>query len=325
VKVLNIAVWSLGLHAINRIIPELLLMKSIKLVGICSRNKDTINQYTKKIGCIGWTNPSEMLSSNIVDIIFIASPIGLHAEHAKLALQSGKHVWCEKPLTCKYSDTVSLINTAKKKALIITECFMFLHHPQFKYIQSFVNDNNKNGIKSLVCRFGMPFLDKPGFRNNPDMCGGAFWDLGSHTVAAVTALFPNQDFKVLFSEINNMPNTNIDFEGRAILKFSKGASAYLEWGFGTSYKNDIDIWANDNSIFTDKFFSKPLKFQPKFYIRNKNGNMRIVNGKISEQFRDMFLSFHDSYNSLEKINIEYTNIIRRSKIMDEIIEASKIN
>jgi dTDP-3,4-didehydro-2,6-dideoxy-alpha-D-glucose 3-reductase len=324
VKALNIAVWGVGHHAINRIIPALLLMKNIKLVGICTRNEGTISQCIKDFDCIGWNHPVEMLNCSGVDVIYIASPIGLHAEQAKLALRAGKHVWCEKPLTCNHSDTISLVNIAKKRELMLTEGFMFLYHPQFKYLQKFVQENQNSGIKSIVCRFGIPSLDKPGFRNDPNLCGGALWDVGSYTVAASLALFPDQKVKVVFSEIVKKYN-DVDSEGRAILKFSKGASAYLEWGVGVSYKNELDIWANENSIFTDKIFSKPKNYHPIFYKRNITGKMIGVNGEESEQFQDMFLKYNDLLSSQKKINTEYKEIIHRSKIMDEIIKVSKIN
>ncbi len=321
-KVLNIAIWSIGRHATNRIIPELLELNNIKLIGICSRNTSTIKKYVRKIGCIGWANQNEMLNCKRVDIIFIASPIGLHYEHAKKALKSGKHVWCEKPLTSSYSNTIELIEIAQKKNLILKECFMSIYHPQFKFLQQFVKDNIKNGIKSLVCRFGMPFLNEPGFRTNPKLCGGAIWDLGSHTVATAIELFPNQEVDVLFSEINFGEN-NIDYDGRAILRFSKGTSAYLEWGFGSSYKNDIDIWANKNSIYTDKIFSKPSDFKPKFLISNENGVIKLKNGIISNQFKNMFMNFYKSHSLNENKKNEDVNIAKRAKIMDQIIKISK--
>ena len=60
----------------------------------------------------------------------------------------------------------------------------------------------------------------------------------------------------------------VDTEGRAILRFSCGTTAYLEWGVGVAYKNEIDIWAKDSSFFTDKIFSKPKSTCPsiKFVI-----------------------------------------------------------
>lgn len=317
-KVLNVAIWGLGRHAINKIIPELLLMKNINLIGICSRNKKNIKKFENEIGCIGWTDPDQMLNHKSVDVVLITSPIGLHYDHAKAALSSGKHVWCEKPLTSKHSDTLELIRLAKNKQLILKECFMSLHHPQFQFVKKFVKDNLKSGVKSLMCRFGMPFLENIGFRSDPNLCGGAVWDLGSHTIATSIELFPNEEVKLLFSEMT-FDKSNVDFDGRAIIKFSGGTSAYLEWGFGVSYKNDINIWANKSSLYTDKIFSKPKNFQPKFDISNEKGVIRSSYGEVSNQFQNMYLDFYKSHQLSYKKSID-VNMIKRSKIIDEIIK-----
>ena len=63
--------------------------------------------------------------------MYIATPIGVHFKLAIQALKAGKHVWCEKPLTCDYEDAKSLVYLAKQYQLMLTETFMYLHHPQF--------------------------------------------------------------------------------------------------------------------------------------------------------------------------------------------------
>ena len=56
-------------------------------------------------------------------------------------------------------------------------------------------------------------------------------------------------------------------EGRALLSSSNGAKAYLDWGIGLGYRNEIDLWAENGSFFTDKIFSKPEDYQPVFRLR----------------------------------------------------------
>ena len=53
-----------------------------------------------------------MLSNPNIDIVYIATPIGVHFNLVIQALKAGKHVWCEKPLTCDYNDTEALIKFA---------------------------------------------------------------------------------------------------------------------------------------------------------------------------------------------------------------------
>ena len=324
-KTLGIAVWGLGQHSIKRILPALEACKNISLIGVCSRDQEIVNNCSKYWGCIGWINPNEMLEDVEVEIVYIASPIGLHAAHSKKVLIAGKNVWCEKPLTCNHNDTVSLVNLAKKSNKILTEGFMYIYHPQFKKVQNFIEENQDAGIKSIVCRFCIPKLENPGFRSDKSLCGGAFWDVGSYTISSVLELFPNQDVQILFSEILFKDDEDVDSEGRVLLRFSNGITAYLEWGVGVSYRNEIDILTSKNSLFIDKIFSKPENYEPLYFFRDMNGNQSIEKGEKSEQFIDMFAHFISMFGSSKKINDEYEKIYRRSELMDEIFKQSKLS
>ena len=77
-SLLNVAVWGLGNHARNRILPALFAMTEIKIVGVCSRNARVVRACAESWGCYGWIDPEKMLNSNEVDIVYIATPIGIH-------------------------------------------------------------------------------------------------------------------------------------------------------------------------------------------------------------------------------------------------------
>ena len=104
-----------------------------------------------------------------------------------------------------------------------------------------------------------------------------------------------------------------------MIRFSKGATAYLEWGIGVGYKNEINLWANDGSFFTDKIFSKPKEYLPKFQIRDLNGNESVEYGKHSEQFVDMFRNFLEIMNDKELAITERKNILKRAQLMNDIV------
>jgi len=316
-SLLNVAVWGLGNHAQNRILPALSAMDEIRLIGVCSRNVEVVETCSEQWDCYGWNDPERMLNSTEVDVVYIATPIGVHFSLAQQAIEAGKHVWCEKPLTCSYIDTKVLVSLAEKKGRVLTESFMYLYHPQFQRVKKFVDDSK--GVHSVICRFGIPTLDKPGFRSNLELCGGALWDVATYTVSALLPLFPDQQVKVIFSEVLTKKGMQVDSEGRAVLRFSQGATAYLEWGVGVAYKNEIDLWAKDSSFFTDKIFSKPKEYQPQYKIRDINGNESVENGEQSEQFMDMFRNFVEIMNDKEKALTERKNILQRAKLMNDIV------
>jgi dTDP-3,4-didehydro-2,6-dideoxy-alpha-D-glucose 3-reductase len=315
--IIKVAVWGLGNHAKNRILPTISSTKGISLIGVCSRNLVEVEKTSKRWKCIGWDEPSKMLNTFDVDVVYISTPIGVHFQMAKQAIESGKHVWCEKPLTCSYEDTQKLISISNERNKVLTESFMYLYHPQFQRLKSFISNSKK--INSVICRFGIPSLVEPGFRDNPELCGGALWDVGSYTTSAILSLFPDQKVEVLFSEILKKNISSVDNEGRALLRFSKGVTCFLEWGTGLAYRNEIDIWSADGSFFTEKIFSKPKGYLPQYKIRDMNGNEHIEFGRESEQFMDMFSIFLGIMNSKNKISAEKKLILKRAELLNEIV------
>ena len=311
------AVWGLGNHAINRILPALASIDEVKLVGVCSRNRRVVDECAKQWKCHGWLSPSEMLNCDNVDVVYIATPIGIHFSLSEQALKAGKHVWCEKPLTCDYEETKFLVSLAEKVNKGLTESFMYLHHSQFLRVKQFIDESKQ--VHSVICRFGIPALANPGFRNEPKLCGGALWDVASYTVSAVLALFPNQKVDILFSEVQQKEDSPVDTEGRVLLRFSRGATAYLEWGVGVAYKNELDVWADNGSLFTDKIFSKPKDYKPKYYMRDLNGNVSVEHGEQSEQFVQMFHNFVQLIGDEQKKAAERKVILDRAKLMNDIV------
>ena len=197
-----------------------------------------------------------------------------------------------------------------------------IQNGDFNRKQNLIKNKELGEVHSVVCRFGIPTLDEPGFRNSAELCGGALWDIASYPVAAVLELFYDQNVQVLFSEVRKHEYFPVDTTGRAILRFSQGTTAYLEWGVGVGYKNEIDLWTDKGSFFTEKIFSKPENYQPVYRVRNKYGEESLVDGQKSEQFIQMFREFLNISKSSKRIKDEHQRILERARVMDEIVKFS---
>ena len=74
-------------------------LEGIRCTGMYTRTRDHALALAQRHGvCAIYTDLDEMLAAD-ADIVYIASPNALHAEHAEKALRAGKHVICEKPFT----------------------------------------------------------------------------------------------------------------------------------------------------------------------------------------------------------------------------------
>jgi len=319
----NIAVWGIGPHALNNVLPAIVESEGLNLHGVCTRDLSTLKKCGENYGCSLWKSEDEMLNDEQLDIVYLCTPIGLHAVQGKRILESNKHLWCEKPFTSNINDTQELINIADQRGLTVSECFMYLFHPQFKKVLEVISQNSLGKVIGANIRFGIPFLERPGFRLTPELSGGAFWDVGSYLVSAVLALFPEQEIKIDYAELSYYKNYNVDLEGRAIISFEKGQKAYIDWALGSSYRNELDLWCKKGSLFTDKVFSKKPDYNPKLILRDKNGNEKSHEIESANHFILMFKHMIETLTDKGLAKIEKQNILLRATTLQMIKEKSK--
>jgi len=81
----------------------------------------------------------------------------------------------------------------------------------------------------------------------------------------------------------------------------------------------LDVWAEDGSLFTEKIFSKPKDYKPKYFMRDLNGNVSVEHGEQSEQFVQMFHNFVELIGDEQKLAAERAVILERAKLMDDIV------
>ena len=314
----NIVIWGLGSHAIKNIIPAIVSSNDLNLFGICTRNLKILEEHATKFNCLKFESEESMLEDGDIDIVFLSTPIGLHVAHGMKVLESGKHLWCEKPLTSEMTDTQKLISFSRKKQLMVAEGFMYLHHPHFNAVKSFIYDQLQNGIISINIKFGIPFLDNPGFRMQKELGGGAFWDVGTYPISAILSLFPQSTLEVLSSNINFEKGFEVDISGNASILIDSKYNISTEWAIGTSYRNEIDVWGKNESLFTDKIFSKPRDYFPELNIRDKSGTERITKIDATDHFELMLDNFYKSLDDDLLMNQKRDEIIARSSIFDKI-------
>ncbi len=287
---MNVAVWGLGLHAIKNILPALVESPGTNLAGVCSRNTETVAQVAEEFGCAGWTDPSAMLSEGSVNAVFLSTPIGLHFPEGQQVLAAGKHLWCEKPLGASLVEAETLVRESESRGLTIAEAFMFLYHPQFARVRDVVEQQKLGALQSVDCRFGIPSLARPGFRDDPALGGGAFLDVGCYPIAAMISLF-TEDPDVTSARIDTAEGSPVETSGEALLRYSNGVSATLNWGVGRSYRNEIDLWGTKGSVSTEKIFSKGSDYMPRFRHRDLEGGERWEELPAANHFVKMFEYF----------------------------------
>lgn len=314
----RLAVWGLGRHALGKVVPAIAAASGLEFYGVCSRDAQRVAECSDLWRCKGWTDPASMLRDDGIDVVYVATPIALHGEHGRLVLEAGKHLWCEKPLATSRGAVLQLIERSAQLRLALCEGHMYLHHPQFQQLRRYVTEGRLGRVTSIECRFGIPRLEQPGFRSDPSLGGGALFDLGCYPISAVHALFPEATADVAYASVQSRGAWPLDTDGQAVLELSNSAVAFLEWRINGSYRNEIDVWGDRGSAFTDKIFSKPPDYVPLFRLRDTRGSETTEPGQAADHFVLMLQNFNKMIDDKDALELERRRIVRSADVMDRI-------
>ena len=314
----GIAVWGIGPHARRNIVPAILTCRQFELRGLCSRGQGTVAELAAELGCRYWVDPESMLADGDVEVVYLSTPIGLHAAHGQQILAAGKHLWCEKPLAANLAQVHALLAMARKTQASVAEGFMYLYHPHFAALAELSCSSMIGTIRSFSCSFGIPPLERPGFRLTPALGGGAFLDVGCYPISTAAALFPNLQPEILTAELVRGSNAAIDCSGRAILRYPGVTRAVLEWGTDCAYRNEVNVWGSHGSLRSDFVFSKAPGHVPSLELRDLRGNTSTVTVAPANHFECMLNAFHATLRDAGAAERERERILERAALMERI-------
>src|SRR5437867_2633374 len=111
----NLRAAVIGLGFVGRAHLEALRRQGIQVKGLLSSSPDRSVQAARALGLDrGYESLNDLVKDPSVDVIHICTPNHVHFDQAKAALESGKHVMCEKPLAMDVRQSSALVELAQK-------------------------------------------------------------------------------------------------------------------------------------------------------------------------------------------------------------------
>src|SRR5712692_9596998 len=116
-EVLRIAFAGLSMEA-TKVLTQIAELPNIRLVAAADpKRTDALERFKKDFDAEVYDNIEKLCQSPTVDAIYIATPPGMHAEHALIAAKHGKHVIVEKPMALTIEDAEKMNEAADKHGI----------------------------------------------------------------------------------------------------------------------------------------------------------------------------------------------------------------
>ena len=136
---LNIGIVGAGAFA-DFAIQSFLQIEGVNINGVTDINESAAIKMANKNKAIFYPDFLSFLTSESIDLVYIATPPFLHYEQSKAALQAGKHVICEKPAALKSKDAEELVALAASKNLLYVVNLMQRYNPLYNIVNTIIKE-----------------------------------------------------------------------------------------------------------------------------------------------------------------------------------------
>ncbi|KDQ59480.1 hypothetical protein JAAARDRAFT_191996 [Jaapia argillacea MUCL 33604] len=200
--------------------------------AIASRDINNAKETAHKYGIPhAFGSYEELLAEPGIDAVYISLPNGMHAAWATKALNAGKHVLLEKPVTANADEARAIAGLAEEKGLVLVEAFHWQFHPASHAVKDLVADHKFGKIIRTWARMTSPAgsIPKSDIRWQWDLAGGSLMDMTYVISATRYFLGAGAAKEVVYATARPLQEDNrIDEAMDALLKFEVDAGQVVQ-------------------------------------------------------------------------------------------------
>ncbi|ATE52293.1 MULTISPECIES: Gfo/Idh/MocA family protein [Actinosynnema] len=212
---------------------DLLALEGSEALAVSSRKLERAGEFATKHGIPrAYGSVAELVADPDVDVVYVATPHAQHRSAARLALEAGKHVLCEKPMTLTVEDTRELVELARERGLFLMEAVWTRFNPLIRQVRAAVADGEIGDVRSVRADFGFALPFEPEHRLwNLELGGGSLMDLGLYPVSIAQMLLGDP---TTIQVTGSLAPSGVDAEAALLLGYESGAHALLTSTLTTS-------------------------------------------------------------------------------------------
>jgi D-xylose 1-dehydrogenase (NADP+, D-xylono-1,5-lactone-forming) len=235
---------------INRkVIPGGHASEKVELVAVASRDLARAQAYARtwEIGR-AYGSYEALLDDPDIDAVYISLPNTMHCDWSVKAVEAGKHVICEKPLSRHSAEVEQAFDAAERAGRLLTEAFMYRHNPQTARLRQLVDEGAIGEPRVIRSAFSYALYDAENIRLRTDVEGGSLMDVGCYCVSGSRMLAGEPT--TVYGQAYTGP-TGTDWVFTGALSFSDDVLATFDCGTCLPERDELEVIGTEGSLFMD--------------------------------------------------------------------------
>lgn len=199
--------------------------RPVELYAVASRDLARARAFAEAEGFErAYGSYEDMVRDDAVELVYVATPHSLHAQHMRLCIEHGRPVLCEKAFTGNARQAEDVLSLAEKKGIFVTEAIWTRYMPSREIVNNLIANGAIGRPMMLMANLGYAIQHHERIRR-PELAGGALLDLGVYTLNFASMVF-GDDVERMDSSVAMM-ETGVDHTESMTLYYRNGRVAQL--------------------------------------------------------------------------------------------------
>ena len=221
----------------------------VEFVAIASRDEARAKEYARANAIErAYGSYEALLADPDVEAVYISLPNSLHVPWSVRALEAGKHVLCEKPLSRRPQEVEQAFAVARREGRFLIEAFMYRHNPQTFKLKELVEGGAIGGLQLVRAAFSFTVRDPGNVRLRAELDGGSLMDVGCYCVSG-SRLLAGEPERVYGEQVLGPSAVDVRFFGT--LRFPNGVLGQFDSGLDLPIRDELEVIGDAGSIFLD--------------------------------------------------------------------------
>jgi len=251
----------------------------VDVIAVASRDAARAAAYARERGIErAYGSYEELLADPDVEAVYISLPNALHIEWSVRALEAGKHVLCEKPLSRRPEDVERAFDVAEQSDRLLMEAFMYRHNPQTAKLNELVGGGAIGRLRLVRAAFSFPLADAENVRLDASLDGGGLMDVGCYCISGAR-LLAGEPERVYGEQV--LGGSGVDELFTGLMRSPDDVLVQFDAGLVLQERDELEAIGEEGSLFLDD----PWHCQsPVIELRTADGVEEIAT-KRSDSYR----------------------------------------
>lgn len=295
--------------------------KLCSVEAIASRSKEKAERVAAQLDIEkAYGSYEQLLADANIDAIYIPLPNHMHVEWTIEALEAGKHVLCEKPISMNREEAEKLARSVEDfPDLKVMEAFMYRFHPQWDQVKQWLKEEKVGRITSIDSIFTYFNNNPDNIRNKAEIGGGGMLDIGCYCLSASRYILHDEPVQV-FAEMDFDPEFETDRLATGVLTFP-GCSATFTCSTQSSPTQKLTILGTEGIIEMDIPFN-PLLATTTVYLK-KDGEIVEKKEFSADHYTLQGDAFSKAILDDTEVPTPLEDALANMKVIDALFESAK--